>query len=164
MEFAGRIEEMIAPTVEAMGYAIVRVQISGRQALRLQVMAERSDGSSISIDDCADISRAISALLDVEDPIPGAFTLEVSSPGLDRPLVRLADFDRFAGYEARIELGRMIDGRRRFTGRLAGTDSNAVRMNLGDTEVALPFEEISRAKLVLNNELLSRAEERSVER
>jgi len=103
-------------------------------------------------------------LLDVEDPIPGAFTLEVSSPGLDRPLVRLADFDRFAGYEARIELGRMIDGRRRFTGRLAGTDGNAVRMNLGDTEVALPFEEISRAKLVLNNELLSRAEERSVER
>jgi len=164
MEPAGRIEGLIAPTIEAMGYAIVRVQISGRQTPRLQVMAERADGSSITIDDCADISRAVSALLDVEDPIPGAFTLEVSSPGLDRPLVRLADFDRFAGYEARVELGRMIDGRRRFTGRLVGTDGSAVRMDLGDAEAALPFEEISRAKLVLNDELLARAEERSVER
>jgi len=164
MELAPRIEDIIAPTVEAMGFAIVRVQISGKQALRLQVMAERTDGSPITIDDCAEISRAVSALLDVEDPIPGAFTLEVSSPGLDRLLVRLADFDRFAGYEARIELGRLIDGRRRFTGRLAGTDGQAVRMDLGDNEVLLPFEEISRAKLVLNDELLARAEERSVER
>ena len=106
MVLADRIAEMVRPTIEALGYSLVRVQILGRQRPRLQVMAERSDGRPMMVEDCASLSRSISAVLDVEDPIAAPYTLEVSSPGIDRPLVRLADYDRFAGFEARIELAR----------------------------------------------------------
>ena len=118
MDVTSHILAIIDPCVEAMGYEVVRVQVSGTQRRVLQVMAERSDRKAMTVDDCADLSRAISAVLDVEDPMPGEYVLEVSSPGIDRPLTRLADFERFRGFEARVELHAPVDGRRRFKGRL----------------------------------------------
>jgi len=155
MDLAGRVEALIGPIVEAMGFSLVRVQIMGRSRPRLQVMAERTDGESMLVEDCAAISRAVSAVLDVEDPIAGAYTLEVSSPGIDRPLVRLADFDRFAGFEVKVEMDLAVDGRRRFQGRLLGTEGDAVRLRMEDSEVVLPYADIRRAKLVLTEELLA---------
>ena len=150
-----RIESLIAPTVVEMGFAIVRVLISGTNRPRLQVMAERSDGRAMTIDHCAEISRAISSLLDLEDPIAGAYTLEVSSPGLDRPLVRLADFERFAGREAKVTTRFLLDGRRRFRGRLLGALGETVRIEVEGRPVDLPFGEITKAKLILTDELLA---------
>ena len=119
-------------------------------------MAERSDGATMTVENCAEISRALSALLDVEDPIEGAYNLEVSSPGIDRPLVRLEDFARFAGFEAKIETARPVDGRKRFSGRLDGVSEGRVRLDLGDGEVAaVPYEDIREAKLVLTDELIA---------
>lgn len=157
MELADRIYELVRPTAESLGFALVRVQVSGKQRLRLQIMAERTDDQPMVVDDCATLSHAVSAILDVDDPIGSAYTLEVSSPGIDRPLVRLADFDRFAGQEARVELSRPIDGRRRFQGRLLGTRGDTVRLTVSgiEHEVALPFADIQRAKLVLTDELLA---------
>ena len=148
MELADRISEMVRPTVEALGYLLVRVQVSGRQRPRLQVMAERIDGRPMMVDDCASLSRSLSALLDVEDPIPTTYTLEVSSPGIDRPLVKLADYNRFAGGEARIELVRLVGGRRRFRGRLLGTTGETVRLDVDGTEVEVHYRDIQRAKLM----------------
>ena len=148
MELADRISEMVRPTVEALGYLLVRVQVSGRQRPRLQVMAERIDGRPMMVDDCAFLSRSLSALLDVEDPISTTYTLEVSSPGIDRPLVRLADYDRFAGGEARIELVRLVGGRRRFRGRLLGTTGETIRLDVDGAEVEVHYRDIQRAKLV----------------
>lgn len=151
------IEAIVAPTIEAMGYELVRVMLTGGRRPTLQVMAERADGSGMNVDDCAGISRTISAVLDVEDPIAGEYTLEVSSPGIDRPLTRLKDFRRFAGFEARVDMAEPIDGRKRFSGRLTGVD-DADRV-LVETEPgacqALPFEGIARAKLVLTDELVA---------
>ena len=157
MDASKRIEDMITAPLENLGYEVVRVQISGSQRQTLQVMAERRDGKPIVVEDCATISRTLSALFDVEDPISGAYTLEVSSPGLDRPLTRPKDFERFAGLEARIELRRLIDGRRRFRGKLAGLDNDTVRIDVEGTVVELPFAEIDRAKLILTDELLALA-------
>jgi ribosome maturation factor RimP len=157
MDLAGRVADLIQPSLEAMGYDLVRVQVIGRQRPRLQIMAERHDDVGMTVDDCATLSRAVSAILDVEDPIAGAYTLEVSSPGIDRPLVRLADFERFAGLDARVELGRLIDGRRRFQGRLAGTDGSTVRLAVDGATIGIPFADIVRAKLVLTDELLAAA-------
>lgn len=160
MDIAGRIERLVAPSIEAMGFDIVRVLLSGQQRQRLQVMVERRDGGAIAVEDCAEVSRAISVALDVEAPLEGAFTLEVSSPGIDRPLVRLADFERFAGFEASLETGRAIGGQRRFRGRLLGIDGEAVRLRTGDDEVELPFADVRRAKLVLSDELIAASRER----
>lgn len=157
MQSADHIERMIAPAVESMGYEIVRVQLTGARRVALQVMAERKDGAPMSVDDCADISRAVSALLDVEDPVPGPYTLEVSSPGIDRPLVKRGDFERFAGFEATVETRRPIDGRRRFRGTLLGIADDAVRIALPEGEWRVPFAEIHRAKLVLTEDLLAAA-------
>jgi ribosome maturation factor RimP len=155
MELADRIGGLVRPTIEASGYWLVRVQVSGRQRLRVQIMAERADGRPMMVDDCVRLSHAISAVLDVEDPIAQAYTLEVSSPGIDRPLVQLADYDRFAGFEARIDMARPIEGRRRFRGRLIGTANDEVTMVVDGVEVRLPFPDIQRAKLVLTEELLA---------
>lgn len=155
MDLAGRVADLIRPTVEGMGYSLVRVQVLGQQRVRLQVMAERADGEPMQIDDCADVSRAISAVLDVEDPVSASYTLEVSSPGIDRPLVRLADYERFAGFEARIELRQMLAGRRKYQGRLLGVNGDAVRLAAGGGTVELPFADIARAKLVLTDDLLA---------
>ena len=149
---------MIAPSLEAMGYRIVRVAFTGGRRPTLQIMAERRDAAAMSVDDCADISRTVSALLDVADPIPVAYALEVSSPGIDRPLIDRDDFVRYAGYEAKVEMSNLIDGRKRFRGRLLGADDGAVRIAVEDREVALPLAEVVRAKLVLTDELLAAAQ------
>ncbi len=144
-----------------MGYDLVRLKLSGaKNRPTLQVMAERDDGSEMTVDDCADLSRAVSALLDVEDPIPDAYELEVSSPGIDRPLVRLADFDRFAGHVAKVELARPFEGRKRYRGRLLGNEGEVVRLALEDdaeTVAELPFADVTEAKLVLTDELIRAA-------
>jgi ribosome maturation factor RimP len=151
------ITTMIAPSLEAMGYRLVRVAFTGGRRPTLQIMAERRDEAAMSVDDCADISRTVSALLDVADPIPVAYALEVSSPGIDRPLIERDDFARYAGYEAKIEMANLIDGRKRFRGRLLGVADDAVRVALADREVALPLADVVRAKLVLTDELLAAA-------
>lgn len=157
---AAEVERLIAPSLSAMGYDIVRTVLSGAQRPRLQIMAERRDGSGMNIDDCVAVSRAVGAILEVEDPISGAYELEVSSPGLDRPLTRLADFERFAGHEAKIEATLPIDGRRRWRGRLLGVDGDRVRLAAEDGELALPFAGIAKAKLVLTDEVLAGAAKR----
>lgn len=156
---AAEIEELLAPTLSAMGYDIVRILLAGNERQRrLQIMAERSDGSGMDLEDCAEVSRASEAILDVEDPIPGAYTLEVSSPGMDRPLTRLRDFERFAGEEAKVELERAIDGRRRFKGRLMGLDGEDVVMLVDGEEVRLPFAQVEKAKLVLTEDMVAAAQ------
>lgn len=148
-----RVERIIEPAVAAMGFDVVRVLLMGGGHSRLQIMVERKDGGGMTLDDCADISRTVSALLDVEDPIPGAYTLEVSSPGIERPLVKERDFERFAGHEARIETKRPIDGRRRFRGRLEGFVSGNVRIVTEEGPAEVPFGEIQRAKLVADDDV-----------
>ncbi len=151
---ARRIADFVGPTITDLGFDTVRVEFLGLKSPRVQIMVERVDGSTVTLDDCARVSRAVSALLDVEDLIPGAYTLEVSSPGIDRPLVRLHDFERFAGFEAKVELARPLEGRRRYRGRLLGTESEMVRLDSPDGTVALPYVDIHRAKLVLTDELI----------
>jgi ribosome maturation factor RimP len=151
----GKIEALIAPSLEAMGYRVVRVAVTGGRRATLQIMAERVDDKAMTVEDCADISRTASALLDVADPIATAYTLEVSSPGIDRPLVRREDFARFAGFEAKIELTSPVDGRRRFRGKLLGVEGDDVRVLVDAAPVALPLATVVRAKLVLTDELLA---------
>lgn len=159
MEATGRIEQIITPSVEAMGYEVVRVQLTGGQRMVLQVMAERADGAAMTVEDCADISRAISAVLDVEDPIKSAYTLEVSSPGIDRPLTRLKDFERFAGFEAKLETRLATDGRKRFKGMLKGVEDGLVCIETEQGAARLEFDNILRAKLVLTDELIRASQE-----
>ncbi|HKS90248.1 MAG TPA: ribosome maturation factor RimP [Stellaceae bacterium] len=153
-----QIGRLIEPSLEGMGYRLVRVmQTGGQHRPTVQVMAERQDDLPMSVDDCAQISRQVSAVLDVADPIAGAYTLEVSSPGLDRPLVKPEDYDRFAGCEARIELSAPRDGRKRFRGRLLGRAEDCVRLAEAAGEIRLPLAAIARAKLVLTDDLLAPA-------
>ena len=155
MSLAEEIERLIAPTVEDMGYRVVRVKFysGGRQTL--QVMAERADGSPVIVDDCADISRAVSALLDVDDPIGDAYDLEVSSTGIDRPLVRLEDFERFAGFEAIVEVDPPVEGRKRWRGRILSAGDGIVRMDDGRGGTDIEFDGIVKAKLALTDELIA---------
>lgn len=148
-----RLAEIIRPTVEGMGFALVRVRLMGSKRGTLQVMAERPDGR-MEIDDCADLSRALSAVLDVEDPIDGEYTLEVSSPGIDRPLTRLEDFERWRGWTAKLETDALIDGRKRFNGALGGLDGDTVLIALESGPARVPFEALSDARLVLTDALI----------
>ena len=154
---ATALEALVTPTLDGLGYELVRVLVSGSHQPTLQVMAERRDEAAMTVEDCADISRSLSALLDVADPIAGAYMLEVSSPGIDRPLVRPEDYDRFAGFEARIDLSQPVEGRKRFRGRLLGRESDAVRLKVETGELRLPLAAIARAKLVLTDELIAAA-------
>ena len=156
-----QIAGIIEPSLDAMGYRLVRVAVLGAGRTTLQIMAERRDDASMTVDDCADISRSVSALLDIADPIASAYTLEVSSPGIDRPLVRPEDYDRFAGFEARIEVSRPISGRKRFRGRLLGRSGDTVRLIAEAGEVEVPLSAIARAKLVLTDDLLALAQGKS---
>jgi ribosome maturation factor RimP len=150
-----QIETLIAPSLEAMGYRVVRIAFTGGRRPTLQVMAERGDDRPMTVDDCEGISHAVSALLDVADPIADAYQLEISSPGIDRPLVRREDYERFAGFEAKLELARPVDGRKRFRGRLLGVEGDAVKLLLGEVPVLLPLDAVARAKLVLTDELIA---------
>lgn len=161
VDTAQRIERLIDPALTAMGYALVRVAVQGGGRATLQIMAERRDGVAMTVDDCAEISRTLSALLDVEDPIAGSYTLEVSSPGIDRPLVKRDDFERFAGFEARIETVQPIEGRKRFRGRLMGIADEDVRLREAadnEQETRVPLAAIARAKLVLTDDLIAATE------
>ncbi|MBT8153557.1 ribosome maturation factor RimP [Epibacterium ulvae] len=153
-----RLAEIISPVIEDLGYELVRIRLMSGKTTTLQIMADKPDGG-IEVDGCAEISNAISATLDVEDPILDAYALEVSSPGIDRPLTRLKDFDMFEGYEAKIETTELIDGRRRFKGELAGIEENEVLINIqehGETvTIGLDFDWLSDAKLVLTDDLIS---------
>ena len=161
MDQAG-LEALIEPTIADMGYQLVRVRIAGNPHATLQVMAERADGKTMTVEDCETISRTLSAKLDVEDPIASAYTLEVSSPGIDRPLVRPADYRRFAGHVAKIETRMPVSGRRRFSGRIAAATDSHVRIALeeggadgGTPEVEIPIADIAKAKLKLTDELIA---------
>ena len=155
-----RMAEIITPVIEDMGFELVRVRLMGGNTKTLQVMAERPDGG-IEVDDCAQISNALSATLDVEDPLEDAYTLEVSSPGIDRPLTRLKDFDTWEGYEAKLETSEMIDGRKRFKGQLQGTEGSEVLIEIEiagtPTTIGLQFDWLADAKLVLTDELIAEA-------
>jgi ribosome maturation factor RimP len=161
--------ELLDPVAEAAGYDIVRLRLMGGNMRRLQIMAERPDPNGgpghMDVDDCAKLSRAVSEVLDAADPISGEYVLEVSTPGIDRPLTRLKDFETFEGCEVRLELDRMAEGRKRFRGELAGIEGDNVGINLDDepdATVYVPFAWIIEAKLVLTNELLKRgADERA---
>ena len=148
-----RLAEIITPVIEDLGYELVRVRLMSGKETALQIMADKPDGG-IEVDDCAAISTAVSATLDVEDPILDAYTLEVSSPGIDRPLTRLKDFEMFEGYDAKIETDELIDGRRRFKGILAGIDGDEILINVAEGTIGLRFEWLSDAKLVLTDELI----------
>lgn len=148
-----RLAEIVKPVIEDMGFELVRLRLMGGQTKTLQIMAERPDGG-IEVDECADISNAVSAVLDVEDPVSDAYTLEVSSPGIDRPLTRLKDFDTFEGYEAKIETAELIDGRKRFKGVLAGIEGDEVLINIDEGTVGLHFDWLADAKLVLTDDLI----------
>ncbi len=151
-----RLAAIVAPTLESMGYELVRVAVLGRDRPTVQVMADKADGSQITVADCEAISHALGAVLDVEDPIPGAWSLEISSAGIDRPLTRVKDWNRFAGHLARAETLAPIEGRRRFSGIALGADENGARLRLEDgNEIVLPLNAIRRAKLVLTDELIA---------
>jgi ribosome maturation factor RimP len=153
-----RIEAMIAPSLEAMGYRIVRIVFTGGRRPTLQIMAERADEQMMTVDDCATVSHTVSALLDVADPIPTAYQLEVSSPGIDRPLVRREDYERFAGFEAKIEMLTPQAGKKRFRGRLLGVEEDAAKLQVGGEQILLPLSQVARAKLVLTDELIAATE------
>ncbi|UWR26423.1 ribosome maturation factor RimP [Sulfitobacter sp. S223] len=148
-----RLAEIITPVIEDLGFELVRVRLMSGKNATLQIMADRPDGG-IEVDDCAKISTAVGAVLDVEDPIVDEYALEVSSPGIDRPLTRLKDFANFEGYEAKIETDDLIDGRRRFKGELAGVEGDEVLINIDEGTVGLKFEWLTDAKLVLTDELI----------
>ena len=149
-----RLADIVMPTIEAMGFELVRVRLMGGQIATLQIMADRPNGG-INVDELAEISVAISAILDVEDPVLDAYNLEVSSPGIDRPLTRLKDFDTFEGYEVRMETDHLIDGQRRFKGVLSGIDGDEVLLNITEGTIGLKFDWLSDAKLLLTDDLIN---------
>ena len=157
---AARVSAVADPVLQAMGYRLVRIKISGESGCTVQIMAERPDGS-MQIEDCEAISRALSPVLDIADPIERAYRLEISSPGIDRPLVRRSDFVRFTGHLVKIEMAVAHQGRKRFRGTLSGVEGNAVRLNRDDVRpdeeatALLAMEDIAEARLVLTDELIA---------
>jgi ribosome maturation factor RimP len=159
---AARVAAVAEPVLEGLGFRLVRVRISGLAGCTVQIMAERPDGS-MSIEDCEAASRALSPVLDVADPIDRAYRLEISSPGIDRPLVRRSDFDRYAGHMVKIELAVPLDGRRRFRGVLLGTEGDAARVRREDAaaeesaDIVLKIDDMAEARLVLTDQLVAEA-------
>lgn len=157
---AARVSAVAAPVLQGLGYRLVRIKISGEAGCTVQIMAERPDGT-MQIEDCEEISRALSPVLDVADPIDRAYRLEISSPGIDRPLVRRSDFERYTGHLAKIEMAVAHQGRKRFRGLLAGVEGDAVRLHRDDipagedADALLVMEDISDARLVLTDELIA---------
>ncbi len=152
------IENLIEPSIAAMGFDLVRVQFMGGGGKTLQVMVERQDRRPINVDHCAEVSRLISTLLEVDDPVSSAYVLEVSSPGIDRPLVQIDDYSRFLGFEARIETDSQINGQRRFRGRIEGVSGELVQLNCGGNKADIPFQEILKASLVMTDDLIEAAQ------
>lgn len=157
MNAPSHLEALVVPVVEAAGYRLVRFRVMGAKRKTLQIMAERPDGQ-MAVEDCTQLSRTLSEVLEAADPIDGDYVLEVSSPGIDRPLTRIEDFTRFAGHEARLELKAGLDGRKRFRGRLAGVEHNDIVMDVTDDKgtkrMHFAFGDIVEAKLVLTDRLI----------
>lgn len=153
-----RLADIVTPVIEGLGFELVRIRLMGGKTRTLQIMADRPEGGII-VEDCATISTAVSAVLDVEDPVEDEYILEVSSPGIDRPLTRLKDFDMWADYEARLETTELIDGRRRFKGFLRGTEGDEVLIEIEEgaetLTIGLQFEWLSDAKLILTDDLIA---------
>ena len=157
-----KLLELLDPVAEATGYEIVRLRLmGGSETRRLQIMAERPSDGDMNVEDCARLSRAISEIMDAADPISGEYTLEVSSPGVDRPLTRLKDFEAYEGFEVKLELDRLAEGRKRFRGVLAGIEGDHIGIDLEDeAETAMvPFAWVVEAKLVLNDQLMKKGAE-----
>ena len=155
-----RMAAIVQPALKGMGFELVRLRLMSGKKITLQIMAERPDGT-MEVEDCAELSRTLSAILDVEDPIESEYTLEVSSPGIDRPLTRLSDFDRWEGYEAKLETTELIDGRRRFKGLLCGIEGTEVLIEIDEGTIGLEFDWLSDAKLVLTDDLIRESLRRS---
>lgn len=157
MDVVAKITDMVEPSLTSMGYRIVLLRLIERgRGKTLSLMAERLDGVIMGFDDCTDISRTMSALMDVEDPIQGAYNLEVMSPGIDRPLTREEDYERYKGYEIKLECWRATNGRRRYTGKNAGIKDGVITLKLdGGEEVEIQFAQVKAAKLVLTDELMN---------
>ena len=158
---AARLAAIAAPVLAGLGFRLVRIRVSGRDGCTVQIMAERPDGS-FTIEDCQLSSRTLSPAFDVEDPIPGTYRLELSSPGIDRPLARRTDFERYAGHEIKVEMATGIAGRKRFRGELLGAEGNGAKLRYETREavteiVLLPFDDIAEAKLVLTDALVAQA-------
>src|SRR5215831_3623817 len=157
-----RVATIVEPVIEQLGYRLVRVRVSGAEGCTVQIMAERPDGT-MTVEDCETVSRALSPVLDVADPIERAYRLEISSPGIDRPLVRRSDFERHAGHLVKVEMAVAAHGRKRFRGTIAGVEGNAVRVRRDDVpagedaDVLLVMEEIADARLVLTDELIAQS-------
>src|SRR4029450_11440935 len=157
---SARVATIVEPVIEQLGYRLVRVRVSGAEGCTVQIMAERPDGN-MTVEDCEAVSRALSPVLDVADPIDRAYRLEISSPGIDRPLVRKSDFERYAGHLVKIEMAVAHQGRKRFRGTLAGVEGDAVRLHRDDirtgedADVLLVMEDIADARLVLTDELIA---------
>ncbi len=149
-----RLAEIVAPVIEDMGFELVRLRLQSGKTSTLQIMAERPEGG-IEVDECAQISNAVSATLDVEDPLNDSYVLEVGSPGIDRPLTRLKDFETFEGYDAKLETTELIDGQKRFRGILAGVEGEEVLVNLEQGTIGLHFDWLADAKLILTDELIA---------
>jgi ribosome maturation factor RimP len=147
------LEPILEPAIEAAGYRLVRLRLMGGKTKTLQIMAERPDGT-MNVEDCAKLSHALLDFIEREDPLEGDYELEVSSPGIDRPLTRLMDYARYAGHEAKVELALPIDGRKRFRGALLGLDGNDVAMEIQGARLHFPFRAIAEAKLVLTDKLI----------
>lgn len=158
MQKKHHLNDMLEPIVNELGFDLVRIITIGNVNPTLQVMIERKDRKNIIVDDCAAVSRAISAVLDEKDPISGKYTLEVSSPGLDRPLTSLENFVRFSGFEAKIETDVEIEKRKRFKGRIIRVDNNTIVFLMDDKEWMIPYDAVSKAKLLLTDELIAAAE------
>lgn len=151
------LEDMLEPVVDGMGYELVRVLTIGAKNPTLQVMIDRKDGKEVTVDDCAAVSRRLSDVLDEKDPIESQYSLEVSSPGIDRPLTKPEHFARFSGYEAKIETSTVIEGRKRFKGRISGIDDkNNIVFEMDGTEYVIPFDEVAKAKILITDELLQK--------
>ncbi|MGE4063862.1 MAG: ribosome maturation factor RimP [Rhodospirillaceae bacterium] len=162
MERLTTLEERVAPTLDAMGFEVVRIALTGSSGRKtLQVMADRKDGSQISVDDCAKISQTLSAIFDVEDPVSGAYDLEVSSAGIDRPLTRAKDFAAYAGFEAKVETKTPVNGRKRFRGELGGLAGDAAVVTVDGERFELPLHAIASAKLVMTDELIEASAKRA---
>ena len=150
-----KLAELLNPILEDLGFEMVRVRLSSGDPSTLQIMADRLDGQ-IGVDELAEINTSVGTILDVEDPIPENYTLEISSPGIDRPLTRKKDFDSFQGFEAKVETTELIDGRRRFRGVLAGVNNDEVLINLEEGTIGLKFTWLSDARLVLSDDLIKK--------
>ena len=152
-----KIKELISPVIESLGYEVVRVQIYDEGTKTLQIMVDRLDGVNLNVDDCSTISKEISVIIDVNDPISENYLLEVSSPGIDRPLLLFKDFQKYAGFHARVDMNIALDGRKKFKGKLTGVEGDNIRIRIKEETYSLPFSEIEKAKLLLTQELLDAA-------